>query len=276
MGIHSDINLRMKHNYEEVAKYRLTRRTPVAIRIDGKAFRTFTKDFVKPFDDIMRDSMNETMKYLCENIQGCVFGYTQSDEITLILIDYENLTSDAWFDYEVQKLCSISASMATFRFNRVFNHFVAIEQSEMVESKPEYQAHVLACDRGAMFDSRCFNIPKEEVCNLIYSRQIDCIRNAIQMLGRTYFSANELHKRTIEDIKVMLKDEKQIDWQTYENKYIRGVACRRVGTTSENPMFSEEVPYITDTKERSKFVLDYDIPLFKGENRSYIEDLILV
>ena len=276
MSKHADIDVRMKHNYEEVYKFRLTRRTPVAIRLDGKAFHTFTKYFFKPFDDLMRESMNETMKYLCENIQGCVFGYTQSDEITLILIDYENLTSDAWFDYEVQKLCSISASMATFRFNRVFNHFVAIEQSEMIENKPEYQAHVLACDRGAMFDARCFNIPKEEVCNLIFSRQIDCIRNAIQMIGRANFSHTELDEKTVEDIKRMLKDEKNIDWQTYENKYIRGVACKRVGITSENPIFSEEVPYITDTKERSKFVLDYNIPIFKGENRAYIEDLIFV
>lgn len=56
------------------------------------------------------------MRYLCENIQGCVFGYTQSDEITLILVDYKNLTSAAWFDYEVQKVCS----MATMVFNKIY------------------------------------------------------------------------------------------------------------------------------------------------------------
>ena len=57
------------------------------------------------------------MKYLCENIQGCVLGYTQSDEITLILVDYKKLTSNAWFDYKVQKMSSIAASMATLSFN---------------------------------------------------------------------------------------------------------------------------------------------------------------
>ena len=95
---------RMK-KYEAVPKNTLMRRTPVIIRVDGRAFHTFTKGFQKPFDDLLVRVMQDTMKYLCENIQGCVFGYTQSDEITLILIDYKKLNSEAWFDYEVQKMC---------------------------------------------------------------------------------------------------------------------------------------------------------------------------
>ena len=110
---------RMK-KYEAVPKNTLMRRTPVIIRVDGRAFHTFTKGFQKPFDDVLVRVMQDTMKYLCENIQGCVFGYTQSDEITLILIDYKKLNSEAWFDYEVQKMCSIVASMATMAFNRFF------------------------------------------------------------------------------------------------------------------------------------------------------------
>lgn len=110
---------RMK-KYEAVPKNTLMRRTPVIIRVDGRAFHTFTKGFQKPFDDVLMRVMQDTMKYLCENIQGCVFGYTQSDEITLILIDYKKLNSEAWFDYEVQKMCSIVASMATMAFNRFF------------------------------------------------------------------------------------------------------------------------------------------------------------
>jgi len=100
------------------------RRTPVAIRIDGKAFHTFTRGFNKPFDDVLISAMQDTMKYLCENIQGCVLGYTQSDEITLILVDYKRLNSSAWFDYKVQKMCSIAASMATMAFNKAFNEGV--------------------------------------------------------------------------------------------------------------------------------------------------------
>lgn len=106
---------RMKNNYENISRYYLTRRTPVIIRIGGKAFHTFTSGLKKPFDDILVKTMQETMKYLCENIQGCVLGYTQSDEISLVLVDYAELTTDAWFGNNLQKTCGVSASMATLR-----------------------------------------------------------------------------------------------------------------------------------------------------------------
>ena len=85
------IGNRMKNNYENITRYYLTRRMPVIIRIDGKAFHTFTRGFKKPFDDVLVKTMQDTMKYLCENIQGCVLGYTQSDEISLVLTDYAEL-----------------------------------------------------------------------------------------------------------------------------------------------------------------------------------------
>lgn len=113
---------RMK-KYEAVSKNVLMRRTPVIIRVDGRAFHTFTKGFQKPFDEVLMSAMQDTMKYLCENIQGCVLGYTQSDEITLVLTDYKRLESDAWFDYKVQKMCSIVASMATLEFNRKMKRY---------------------------------------------------------------------------------------------------------------------------------------------------------
>ena len=143
----SDLGKRMKEFYEQVPKIRLVRRMPVMIRIDGKAFHTFTRGFQKPFDDVLIKSMQETMKYLCENIQGCVFGYTQSDEITLVLVDYKKLTSSAWFDYEVQKMCSISASMATMIFNKVFSNNVHMEimdyKSSMVPQSMELQQKIM-------------------------------------------------------------------------------------------------------------------------------------
>ena len=157
--MYDDIGTRMKTYYEQIPKINLMRRMPVAIRIDGKSFHTFTKGFEKPFDSTLMSAMQTTMQYLCENIQGCVLGYTQSDEITLILIDYQKLNSSAWFDYEVQKLCSISASMATIAFNKYFR--------EIAHSKQMYQVYSKVFDK-AMFDARCFNIPKEEVANLCH------------------------------------------------------------------------------------------------------------
>ena len=111
---------RMKENYENRAKIKLLRRTPVIIRLDGKAFHTFTKGFNKPFDEILTLTMQKTMLALCKLIQGCVLGYTQSDEITLVLTDYAKLETSAWFDYDIQKVCSVSASIATLAFNRCF------------------------------------------------------------------------------------------------------------------------------------------------------------
>ena len=104
---------RMKLYYENRSKTYLTRRTPVIIRLDGCHFHTFTRGFAKPFDKRLVEAMQETMLELCKTIQGCVLGYTQSDEITLVLVDYKALDTDAWFDYSVQKLCSVSAAMAT-------------------------------------------------------------------------------------------------------------------------------------------------------------------
>ena len=117
---------RMKKYYEEVSKTRLVRRMPVIIRLDGKAFHTFTRGFKKPYDQVLGNSMVRTMEYLCQNIQGCIFGYTQSDEITLVLVDYKNLNSAAWFDYQVQKIVSVSAGMASMYFNKIFCSKVTI------------------------------------------------------------------------------------------------------------------------------------------------------
>ena len=110
---------RMK-GYENIARNYLTCRIPTIIRVDGKAFHTFTRGMEKPFDRILMTTMQNTMKYLCENIQGCVFGYTQSDEITLVLTDYATITTDAWFGYNIQKMCSVSASMATLAFSNAY------------------------------------------------------------------------------------------------------------------------------------------------------------
>ena len=101
MPVNDALGARMKENYENVSKTKLLRRTPVAIRIDGKAFHTFTRGFQRPFDNILIESMQETMKYLCENIQGCKLGYCQSDEISLLITDYETINTAAWFDYQV-------------------------------------------------------------------------------------------------------------------------------------------------------------------------------
>lgn len=214
------------------------------------------------------------MKYLCENIQGCVLGYTQSDEITLILVDYQKLTSDAWFDYEVQKMCSIAASMATMAFNKYFAQ--NIEKSLYDYGEEEiYYSHRIAIEKGAMFDARCFNVPKEEVTNLIYWRQIDAARNSVQMVGRAYFSHKELDHKKINMIQDMLFTQKGINWNDYPTHQKRGSCCIKETYYLEPKEGFEECP-VNAGSARTRWVIDTNIPMFKGEDRDYIDKLIYV
>lgn len=267
MPVNDELGKRMKEFYEVIPKTKLMRRTPVAIRIDGKAFHTFTRGFQKPFDEILMRSMQETMKYLCENIQGCVFGYTQSDEITLILIDYQKFTSSAWFDYEVQKMCSIAASMATMAFNKFFAKNVDIYNSTPpIFADPQANIYLAAAEKGAMFDARCFNIPKEEVANLIYWRQLDATRNSIQMVGQANFSHSELQNKSCNMIQDMLLTQKDINWNDFPVDCKRGAACIKVST---------EVNIAGTIDTVSNWKIDKQMPIIK-DDRDYINKRIYV
>lgn len=228
---------RMK-TYESASRHYLTRRTPVIIRLDGCHFHTFTKDFNKPYDEILCRSMQETMLHLCKNIQGCVLGYTQSDEITLVLCDYKKLETQAWFDNGIQKMCSVSASMATIMFNQVFSYL-----ADKDGRYPYYYAKV----KGATFDSRAFNLPREEVTNCLIWRQLDAVRNSIQGLGQAYYSHKELLGKSCQDIKEMLKTELQIDWNTEVlRKFQVGSCCVK---TDEGWVIDNEIPDFRQDRE---------------------------
>ena len=261
---------RMKENYENRAKTYLVRRMPVIIRLDGKAFHTFTKGLKKPYDEIFHNTMNETMKYLCENIQGCKFGYTQSDEITLVLTDYDTLTTDAWFDNNVQKICSVSASMATMVFNSVFSeqYHNAMFAEEDPTVNPYFDILFTKLDR-AMFDSRCFNIPEDEVTNCLIWRQQDATRNAIQMLGQCNFSHKELHGKSCNDIQDMLMVQKGINFNDMPTEFKRGVCCIKEEYYPEPLPGYEDCP-IDATSVRTRWVLDKEPPIFT-QDREYVE-----
>jgi tRNA(His) 5'-end guanylyltransferase len=266
---------RMKSHYENIPKTRLTRREPVIIRIDGKAFHTFTRGFQRPFDNILIESMQETMKYLCENIQGCKLGYCQSDEISLLITDYETINTAAWFDYQVQKMCSIAASMATLAFNRAFKDEVEYvlgwaeaESLAMYHAQVELtKPHIKALEKGAMFDARCFSIPKEEVCNYFIWRQQDATRNSIQMVGQANFSHKELQNKSCDKIQDMLMLEKNINWNDFDAVKKRGSCCTKTGVnTVVNVKTGEQV-------ERLSWEIDTEIPIFT-QDRNYVERFV--
>lgn len=170
---------RMKGFYENRTRQYLTRRTPVILRLDGKAFHTLTRGAVKPFDANIEAAMIRAMETVCNEFSGAKIGYVQSDEISILLTDYDNLTTEAYFDYNVQKLCSVSASIASVNFTDMYK-------------SPGY------------FDCRCFNLPKEEVVNYFLWRQKDWIRNSVSMLAQSHFSQKQLHGKSQSDMHEML------------------------------------------------------------------------
>lgn len=263
MPLQDDLGRRMKTYYEEISRTKLMRRTPVAIRVDGKAFHTFTRGLQKPFDEVLTCTMQETMRYLCENIQGCALGYTQSDEITLLLVDYQSLDASAWFDYEVQKMCSIAASMATLAFAKAFQKEAGRYISAERENSDYSRTLQVAIEKGAMFDARVFNIPKEEATNLLYWRQLDAIRNSILMLGQAYFSHRQLQGRSCAQVRELLMTEKGVDWENLPLHLQRGSCCVKE-TYSEAGV------------QRKRWAVDLNIPIFKGEGREYINERLLL
>lgn len=267
MSKNDSLGDRMKQ-YESISRNFLTRRVPAIIRIDGKAFHTFTKGFAKPFDGLLMEAMQCTMKYLCENIQGCVLGYTQSDEITLVLIDYEKITTDAWFGYNVQKMTSVSASMATLAFNKNFREIVNDTFKALDFSEP-FPAYSQKFDM-AMFDARAFAVPKEEVCNCLIWRQQDATRNSIEAVGQANFTHKELMNKSCNDIQDMLWKERNINWNDFATDCKRGSCCYRVPTeaTVVNPKTNEEI-----SVTRNLWIIDKEIPIFT-QDREFVERLL--
>lgn len=269
---------RMKNNYENVNRFYLTRRMPIVIRMDMKAGHTFTKGMKKPFDDIFVKTMQDTMKYLCENIQGCVLGYTQSDEISLVLVDYAELTTDAWFGNNLQKMCSVSASMATLAFNKAFTRNISKQSkrfyTEYLEEKDASYIETLeiAMNKGAMFDSRVFTIPKEEVCNYMLWRQQDATRNSILSVGQANFSHKDLHGKSCNNIQDMLMTQKGINWNDCATTLKRGSCCIKV---DDGLAQYDEAGNICGYTQRSQWIIDNEIPIF-SQDRNYIERLINV
>lgn len=266
MGKFTSIGERMK-DYENISRIYLTKRSPVIIRIDGKAFHTFTKGFKRPFDPILMEAMKATAKFLCENITGCKLAYTQSDEISLLLTDYDTLGTQPWFENNLQKLVSISASMATLCFNKVFNNIFDEYRESYTEAwnhpgdeEKIYKSYLVATNKGAIFDARAFIIPKEEVCNYFIWRQQDATRNSILMVAQSKFSHNEMQGKTCDVLQDMLFKKYGINWNDYPSDKKRGTCIIRTAI---------EVKGVT----RHKWEPDKNTPIFT-QDREYIDRFV--
>ena len=213
----SNLGDRMKENYENRVQLSLIRRMPVIIRLDGRSFHTLTRKCNKPFDERISDSIARTANCLCSIVQGVKCAYTQSDEISLLLTDFDTLTTMAWFDYNIQKIVSISASMASVKFSELWG--------------------LPGC-----FDSRAFNLPKEEVANYFVWRQKDWVRNSVSMLAQSHFSHKQLQNQGQAAMHEMLHSKGE-NWNDLDPKWKNGQFIDKSDTgwvIEPAPIFTEE------------------------------------
>jgi len=168
--------------YETVSHYSLTARTPIMIRVDGRAFHTFTRGMKRPFDSDLMAAMVAAAKDVAADMQGFKVGYVQSDEATFCLTDYDNIETQGWFDYDLAKIVSLSAALMSVRFAKYFR----------------FTTHT------PVFDSRVFNVPANDVVNAFLWRAKDWERNSLQMYSRAHYSHKELHGKKRKDMHEML------------------------------------------------------------------------
>lgn len=232
--------------YEKNQKILLPIRTPIIMRIDGRHFHTFTKGMRKPFDESLILMMNDIGTHLCEKIPGIQFAYLQSDEINL-LIYYEN-PENRWFNNNIQKLTSVSASMAS-SFAMKWKYLYGIKIDSLIS-----------------FDSRVFTLPPQEVENYFIWRQQDWTRNSVQMFARSLYSHNQLSGKNQQEMLDMIHNAGE-NWNRLGDIYKRGRCIlkqpRKVDIENE---------HFTGTVERNIWEVDMHIPIFT-ENRDYIRNL---
>jgi tRNA(His) 5'-end guanylyltransferase len=255
---------RMKDFYEDRTRYKLARRTNTIIRIDGKAFHTYTKGLQRPFDQGLMEDMNKTTEYLCQNIQGAKFGYVQSDEISILITDYDDIDTHAWFDANLQKMASIAASLATAEFNR-------LRLIRKMNTTVATAGSILEQFKHAMFDARVFQIPyQEEVINYFLWRQQDATRNSISSVAQSLYSAKELHGKKTSDMQEMIF-QKGINWNDFTPREKRGSIIRRVEhvyARRDEPIMDGKTRVI-EAYKRKKWEADLNTPII-SQDKDYL------
>lgn len=227
---------------------------PICVRVDGRAFHTFTRGMNRPYDERMSKAMIETMKYLVKKTDACI-GYVQSDEISLVLSD----TKEPLFGGRVQKLTSIIAAMATAKFN-----------DEIHKSFPDKPL--------AEFDCRVWNVPnRTEAANTILWREFDATKNSISMAARSVYSDNQLLNKNSSDKQEMLW-QKGINWDKYPVFFKRGTYARRV--VIERKLTPDELKDLPEHHEARKNpdmvftrseIKEIEMPIFSTvENREAV------
>ena len=215
---------RMKE-YEGVTRHYLTRRTPVIVRVDGRAFHTLTRKFHKPFDQMFVNSMAQAATEVYTEMQGCKLAFIQSDEASFLLTDWDDIATDAWFGNNLSKIISISASVMSVSFSNLMSSYSAVSSRNI-----------------AVFDARAFQVPQDEIANYFLWRAQDWARNSMQMYCQAHFSHKQLHKKNREDMHEMLHSigknwTTDLSPQLRNGTWITNVADTVVATSSVLPSY---------------------------------------
>ena len=256
---------RMKEFYEDRTRIKLPRRTFTIIRVDGKAFHTYTKGLKRPFDEDLVSDMNATAAYLCQKIQGAKMAYVQSDEISIIITDFDDIGTHAWFDNNVQKMASVAASIATNKFNELrTRRFMEVQLNMgLNEQTKENILGWFKRDHGAEFDARVFQIPYiDEVVNYLIWRQVDAVRNSISSVAQSLYSHRELNGKNTNDMQEMIF-QKGTNWNDYDSRLKQGGVITKVKvvmqngdvTYTRNKWQLVELPTFTKDKESIKNII---------------------
>ena len=252
MGKLPDIGTRMKR-YESSFRPTMPPKSIVVVRVDGRAFHTFTRGLEKPFDNRFREAMLQTAQALCKAMPNAKLAYTQSDEISILLWDNDSVETQPWFDNDLSKLVSLSASLATVHFNRVI-------PADWASKLPH-------------FDARAFILPNpEEAVNYLLWRQQDATRNSIQMAARSLFSQKEVQGKNVSELMDMMFLQKGVNWDSYPTMNKRG-ACV-VYQPGESAMERIQTALVGATAippRRGAWVVDYETPLF-SKDRAYVTE----
>ena len=208
--------------YRGLTDYKLLPGSYVIVMLDGRSFSKLIKNkFEKPFDDNFIGMMNETAKYVCENVQGCKLAYVQSDEISLVLTDFDTPTTDAFFGYRLCKMQSIIASFATAKFNQLMlshnleKHSYDTLLEDGADTLYSVKDAIRTVDNATLyqFDCKCWNVPNiNDVFAWFLYRQIDCVRNSKQQAAQTYLSHSDLLGLDTDAQIQLLNNEKGIEW----------------------------------------------------------------
>jgi tRNA(His) guanylyltransferase len=269
---------RMKKNYEDRTRISLPRRGYTIIRIDGKAFHTYTKGLRRPFDLDLIDDMDETAAYLCKNIMGAKFAYVQSDEISVLITDFEDEGTQAWFDNNLQKMVSIAASLATAKFNQLRMARACVNPN-LVDNVDSLDYEDIKRFKLAMFDARVFQIPqKVEVENYFIWRQQDATRNSISSVAQSLYSPKQLHGVKTDGMQELIF-QAGTNWNDFSPREKRGGIIKKVErefirkNTNVGVSDSTVVIDSKDVYTRSAWELDVETPIFT-QNREYLNNLI--